>query len=194
MNKKDNFFKSFWYAITNFEKYKEFAYLKNQTVLGYVMILLLIFSVLITVALSIPILTTVHDGIGYFEKDFSELNYSEGKLNIDSQEPIYLQDDNLDAVVIFDTNATSEDENKYLEDNKSHATTIFVFSDKLIVKTVALTSYTTYEYSQIQENLGVDTFTKQDIVEQVTGNQIYKIYASIYLFLFAFAFLCVESV
>ena len=189
MNKKDNFFKSFWYAITNFEKYKEFAYLKNQTVLGYVMILLLIFSVLITVALSIPVLTTVHDGIDYFEKDFPELNYSEGKLNIDSQEPIYLQDDNLDAVVIFDTNATSEDENKYLEENKSHATTIFVFSDKLIVKTVALTSYTTYEYSQIQENLGFDTFTKQDILEQVTGNQIYKVYATIYLFLFAYAFL-----
>lgn len=189
MNKKNNFFKSFWYAITNFEKYKEFAYSKGSTVVGYVIILLLIFSVLITVALSIPVFITVKDGVNYFEKEFPELNYSEGKLNIEAQEPIYLQNEQIDAVLIVDTNATAEDENKYLEENKAHATTVLVFNEKLIVKTVALNSYTTYEYSQLQENLDFETFTKQDILDNIAGNQIYKVYASIYLFLFAYTFL-----
>lgn len=189
MNKKMNFFKSFWYAITNFEKYKEFAYLKSLDVIKYIAILLILFSLLITVALSIPVIKTVNDGIDYFEKEFPNLNYSEGKLVVDSQEPIYLQNENLDAIVLVDTNANLDEENKYLEEQKGHSTSILVFSDKLVVKTAALNSYTTYEYTQIESNFGFESFNKQDVLEQFTGNQIYRVYGSIYLFLFAYMFL-----
>lgn len=189
MSKKMNFFKSFWYAITNFEKYKEFAYLKTSEVIKYIAILLVLFSLLITVALAVPVLNTVNSGINYFEKEFPDLNYSEGKLVVDSKEPIYLQDENLDAILLVDTNATLEEEEKYLEEQKSHATAILVFSDKLVIKTAALTAYTTYEYTQIQNNFGFESFSKQDILEKITGNQIYKLYGSIYLFLFAYMFL-----
>ena len=40
--------------------------------------------------------------------------------------------------------------------------------------------------------IGIDTFTKQDIVNYLEGNGIYKVYASMYLFVFAFTFLKVS--
>jgi len=189
MEEKTNFFKSFWYAITNFEKYKEFAYFKSSTVVKYIAILLILFSLIITVALIIPTVKTINGGVEYFKEEFPDLNYSEGKLVVNSEEPIYLQDENLDAVILVDTTTTLEEEEKYLDEQKDNKTAILVFSDKLVVKTAALTSYTTYQYSNIQNNFGFDSFNKQDLLEQFTGTQAYKLYASLYLFLFAYMFL-----
>lgn len=189
MNNKLGFFKSFWCAITNFEKYKEFVFFKSTEVFKYIIILLILFSLLITVALTIPVIQTVNAGIDYFEKEFPNLNYSEGKLVVDSEEPIYLEDEKIDTIVIVDTNASLEDESKYLEEQKEHTTSIFIFSDKLVIKTAAINSYVTYEYTQLENRINFDTFTKQDILGNISGNQIYKIYIAIYLFLFTYMFL-----
>lgn len=184
MNKKTGFFKSFWYAITNFEKYKEFAFNNSLDVFKYVVILLLLFSIIITFSLVVPIINTFNNSMDYFKNEFPDLTYSEGKLTVDSEEPIYLEDKDLDAVVIVDTNVTEEEKAKYIEEQKVHATSILIFSDELVVKTTALTSYSIYEYTQLDDSLGVDTFNKQDILNNFTGNQTYKVYISIYLFLF----------
>ena len=184
MNKKTGFFKSFWYAITNFEKYKEFAFNNSLDVFKYVVILLLLFSIIITFSLVVPIINTFNNSMDYFKNEFPDLTYSEGKLTVDSEEPIYLEDKDLDAVVVVDTNATEEEKAKYIEEQKVHATSILIFSDELVVKTAALTAYSIYEYTQLDDSLGVDTFNKQDILNNFTGNQTYKVYISIYLFLF----------
>lgn len=189
MDEKIGFFKSFWCAITNFEKYKEFAYSKTTEVFKYIIIVLILFSLFITIALAIPVIKTVNDGIDYFEKEFPSLNYSEGKLTVDSEEPIYMQDERIDAIVLVDTNASLEDESKYLEEQKEHATSIFIFSDKLVVKTSALNSYITHEYTQLENRIGLDSFTKQDLLDNFSGNNIYKTYGAIYLFLFTYMFL-----
>jgi len=189
MNKKTGFFKSFWYAITNFEKYKEFAYAKGLDVVKYMATILILFSLIITVALTIPAVKTISSGVQYFQNEFPDLNYSEGKLTVHSEEPIYLEDKELDAVAVIDTDATLEEQEKYLEDEKGHTTSFLVFGDKLVVKTEALASYSTYNYTEIQDDLGLTEFTKQDVLNQVTGGQEYKIYAAIYLFLFAYMLL-----
>lgn len=189
MYKKIGFFKSFWYAITNFEKYKEFAFNNSFNVFKYVAILLILFSIIITFSLVVPIINTFNNGMDYFKNEFPNLTYSEGKLTVDSDEPIYLEDKDLDAVLLVDTNATEEEKNKYIEEQKGHATSILVFSDKLIVKTAALTAYSIYEYNQLDNSLGVDTFNKQDILNNFSGGGSYKVYISMYLFLFVFILL-----
>lgn len=189
MDKKIGFFKSFWYAITNFEKYKEFAFNNSFNVFKYVAILLILFSIIITFSLVVPIINTFNNGMDYFKNEFPNLTYSEGKLTVDSNEPIYLEDKDLDAVLLVDTNATEEEKNKYIEEQKGHATSILVFSDKLIVKTAALTAYSIYEYNQLDNSIGVDTFNKQDILNNFGGSGSYKVYISMYLFLFVFILL-----
>ncbi len=184
MNKKTGFFKSFWYAITNFEKYKEFAFNNSLNVFKYVVILLLLFSIIITFSLVVPIINAFNNSMDYFKNEFPDLTYSEGKLTVDSEEPIYLEDKDLDAVIVVDTNATEEEKAKYIEEQKVHATSILIFSDELVVKTAALTAYSIYEYTQLDDSIGVDTFNKQDILNNFTGNQSYKVYISIYLFVF----------
>ena len=184
MNKKTGFFKSFWYAITNFEKYKEFAFNNSLDVFKYVVILLLLFSIIITFSLVVPIINAFNNSMDYFKNEFPDLTYSEGKLTVDSEEPIYLEDKDLDAVIVVDTNATEEEKAKYIEEQKVHATSILIFSDELVVKTAALTAYSIYEYTQLDDSIGVDTFNKQDILNNFTGNQSYKVYISIYLFVF----------
>ena len=184
MNKKTGFFKSFWYAITNFEKYKEFAFNNSLDVFKYVVILLLLFSIIITFSLVVPIINAFNNSMDYFKNEFPDLTYSEGKLTVDSEEPIYLEDKDLDAVVIVDTNVTEEEKAKYIEEQKVHATSILIFSDELVVKNAALTSYSISEYTKLDDSLGVDTFNKQDILNNFTGDKAYKVYISIYLFLF----------
>ena len=184
MDKKIGFFKSFWYAITNFEKYKEFAFNNSLDVFKYVVILLLLFSIIITFSLVVPIINAFNNSMDYFKNEFPDLTYSEGKLTVDSEEPIYLEDKDLDAVVIVDTNVTEEEKAKYIEEQKVHATSILIFSDELVVKNAALTSYSISEYTKLDDSLGVDTFNKQDILNNFTGDKAYKVYISIYLFLF----------
>ena len=184
MNKKTGFFKSFWYAITNFEKYKEFAFNNSLSVFKYAVILLLLFSIIIAFSLVVPIINAFNNSMDYFKNEFPDLTYSEGKLTVDSEEPIYLEDKNLDAVVVVDTNATEEEKAKYIEEQKVHARSILIFSDELVVKNAALTSYSISEYTQLDDSLGVDTFNKQDILNNFTGDQAYKVYISIYLFVF----------
>lgn len=190
MQNKKGFFKSVWEAITNFESYKEFAYQSGPKVIKYAVILLVLFSLIVTVAVSIPAIRTINSGTEYFENEFPDLIYENGKLSVKSEQPIYLEsEESLDSVLLIDTNASLEKQEEYLEEQKQHKTSILLFDDKLIIKTTGLTAYTTYEYTQIQDNFNFDKLTKQDIVDKFTGANIYKIYASIYLFLFAYMLL-----
>ena len=190
MDKKIGFFKSFWYAITNFEKYKEFAFSNSLQVVKYAVILLVLFSIIVTFSLVIPFIDIFKNGMGYFKDEFPDFTYSEGKLTVNSEEPIYLEDKDTDTMLIVDTNATTDEKRaQYVEEGKAHTYLIILFSDEMCVKTANIGSYSIYEYDELSKNIGIDTFTKQDIVNYLEGNGIYKVYASMYLFVFAFTFL-----
>lgn len=189
MYKKIGFFKSFWYAITNFEKYKEFAFSNFLQVLKYAIILLILFSIIITFSLVVPLIDIFKNGIDYFKDEFPDLTYNQGILTVDSEEPIYLEDKDTDSMLIVDTTATEEKRAQYVEDEKAHTNLVLIFSDEILLKTASIPSYSIYEYDELSKNIGVDTFTKQDILSNLEGNGVYRVYVSMYLFLFAFTFL-----
>lgn len=189
MKSKTGFFKSFWYAITNFEKYKEFAYNKSSQVIKYIAIFLILFSLITTIALTVPVVNTVNDGVEYFKTEFPDLKYSEGELVVNSESTLHFVDEEMNAAILIDTNATLEQEENYLNEQKDYTTSVMMFSDKLVVKTAGLTSYTTYKYTELQEDLGFGDFNKQDVINLFSGNESFKIYFAIYLFLFAYMFL-----
>ena len=99
----------------------------------------------------------------------------------------FFENKDTDTMLIVDTNATTDEKRaQYVEEGKAHTYLIILFSDEMCVKTANMPSYSISKYN---ETIGVDTFTKQDIVNYLEGNGIYKVYASMYLFVFAFTFL-----
>ena len=166
MDKKIGFFKSFWYAITNFEKYKEFAFSNSLQVVKYAVILLVLFSIIVTFSLVIPLIDIFKNGMGYFKDEFPDFTYSEGKLTVNSEEPIYLEDKDTDTMLIVDTNATTDEKRaQYVEEGKAHTYLIILFSDEMCVKTANIGSYSIYEYDELSKNIDFEKLKNMDIME-----------------------------
>lgn len=152
-----NFFKKFWTSITDFEGYEELAAGSTFKTIIYIIILTLIFTAVI-VGINIVKLNSSVDSIkDYVSKNIEDLTYKDGKLEVKTEEPIIIEnEENIIPIIIIDTQ-NYENEAEYLEKTqnyreklKAYNIGIILLDDHLVIRNSMLTEENdTIEYDKI---------------------------------------------
>ena len=183
-NKKNNFFKNFLKSIKDLDKYEDFAIESPKTAFKYFLKLILIFVVIIAIFYTYQIMNNTNKVYSNLVNKIPDFSYSQGSLNINSQEPIII-DDYKDSFgkIIIDTNISENEIEKYEKESG-----ILFLKDKCIVLSNTMGSIT-YNYADLASNYNITEFTKQDIIEYVQGLNIVSVSISIYLVIAIYLFM-----
>lgn len=88
---KMGFFQRVYHAVKDFEKYQDFAIEGLHTAFKYILKLLLVFVTLLTIVTGYKAYLFFQEGSEYFKNSFPELQFENGILRVDQEEPIILE-------------------------------------------------------------------------------------------------------
>ena len=181
---KNPFYKKVWYSITKFEKYPNMAAEGVGRTIGYLCLLMFIFSVFMAIALLIKLNGVTKQGIDFLDKSFTEINYKNGILSV---KPEKNSKSSLGNVIINTGELTPEQKTQY-ENTTSNNLEFIWLNDKVIAKFSS--NSMTYYYKDILGGMGIEEFNKTVLItfmrNLINRPQLYIIYGiiiTIYTFL-----------
>lgn len=183
--KSMNFFKKLWTSIKDFEKYEEFAAESWLKAIKYMLIITLLFTLVITIAYTYKFYLTVKDVRNYIENNIEEISYTDGKLNVKSDEKIeIISEDNIIPAVIVDTSEEANiDEN--LKKVEPYQVGIVFSSDRVILQSSFLAENETIYYSDILEN---DISNKAELLEMISFSNASGLYFTFFITILIYLF------
>jgi len=186
---KKGFFKKIWYSIDKVEKYSELSAEGFGKAIKYLATLIIILAIISSAVTVYRTSSEVKNLAQYIEDASPELNYNDGILTIDSQEPII--GDTADfGKIIIDTKADKEEDiNKYMNEIQNEENSIIILKDKIILKEIGLQGTIDYSYKDFFSEKGITEFNKQDLVKYLTGNNMIPLYLNLFLVLFIYTFI-----
>lgn len=189
-DKKDGFFKKLWNSITKIEKYPEMAAQGLGKAFTYICKVVAILAIILCLGMIYQAYQMLQEGISYLQNEFPEFSYKDGILTVNSETPITISaEDSYVGETIIDT-ITEDKEmiNKYIKQVEDYGDGIIVLKDRVIVKNGAITGTIEYEYKQMLEQMGINEFQKQDVINYINSPQILNIYVSIFITIFVYSF------
>jgi len=187
---KMNFFKRIITSIKDFDKYQIFALEKTSTAIKYLMLLMLIFSMVIAATFTLQFKVSLDDAIKYFNENIYEVTYKEEILSInEGNEKIILTDKEILPIVIINTTASQEQQNKYIDDISKYDSGIILLKDRIIYRNEMLTQDIEYSYKDIANNYGITEFGKQEVMDVVTDFDTIQVYYSFFIATFIYMFI-----
>ena len=187
---KKGFFKKVKLSICNIEKYPELAIEGVPKAITYLIKLIAIFVLVLSISMIITTSKNVKEGIKYIEKEFPEFSYKEGTLDVNVEEKIKIENNEYFGKVIVDTKTEKEEEkNKYIDEINEKGNGIIILKDKMILRNPAIAGTTTFEYKDLMGQIGVQEFTKEDILNYANGKMMYSLYFSLFLVIFIYGFM-----
>lgn len=167
-------YKKIWLSITKFERYPEMATEGVGRALGYLAWLIFMFSIILAVCFMIKFVGLARKGIDFIDKNFNEINYSEGVLTVDN---IYKSTTTDFGNVIVNTEELTDDQVRELENKKALTNVeITCLREFVIIKQHDEQIVKIY-YKDILDNFEIKEFNKSTIVnylnKQFSGPKIY---------------------
>ena len=187
---KKGFFKKLWYSITKVEKYPEMATEGVGMALKYIILLVMILSLILAIWITYDGIKVINNAADYLQNDFPEFSYQEGRLKVDSNEPVIIENNQISGKIIIDTNTDLEEEiNEYTKSIGEYSNGIIVLNDKVLITNPNIKgSVISYEYNEIFKNMEIKNFSKQDIINYKNSNEIFKLYISLFIVIFIYSF------
>ena len=189
-NKKEGFFKKLWNSITKIEKYPEMAAQGLGKAFTYICKVVAILAIILCLGMIYQAYQMLQEGISYLQNEFPEFSYKDGILTVNSETPITISaEDSYVGETIIDTSTEDKEiVNQYIEQVEDYGDGIIVLKDRVIVKNGAITGTIEYEYKQMLEQMGINEFQKQDVINYINSSQILNIYVSIFITIFVYSF------
>ena len=185
--KKQGFFKSVKNSIFNFDSYQEFALEDTKKGIGYFLKLLVLFSIIVSIIFSVlQVTNTIPKVKSFIANDLPNFSYSNGILNVESDDAVTIDKIADNVLVIADTKDLDESKIKEYKDKIDlYDVGILILKDKIYIKN-------SYNSEGIQEmpmsNLGSiygkNEFTKQDVVNDINNVNMLSLCISLILTVF----------
>ena len=188
---KMNFFNKVKYSIFKIEKYPDMAAEGVGKAISYISILVAILAVILCIGMLYQTHDLLQDGIHYIQNEFPEFSYKEGILKVESENVITIsEDDSVMGKTIIDTKAEDEQTiNQYINSVTESGEGIIILKDKTIIKSSGVAGTVSYSYKDALEQLGINEFKKQDVINYANSSQIVTLYVSVFLTVFVYAFI-----
>lgn len=186
---KKGFFKKVWYSIDKIEKYSELSAEGFGRTIKYLCILMIILSIISSVVTVYKTSLEIKDIAQYINENSPEFTYSDGTLQVDSEEVVTDNSSNYGKVII-DTKTDSEEQiNQYINQVSDEENAIIILKNKLILKEVGIEGTTDYNYKDLFEEMGITEFNKQQLVDYLTSSNMMSLYLNLLLVLFIYTFI-----
>lgn len=187
--KENSFIKKFISSIKDFEKYPEMAVESFRSVCKYLIILIAIFTLIVTAVSVYDVSKDINSGIEYFKNEIPNLSFSNNRLTVETTEPIKLTNiPNALDLLIIDTNEITNDQiNSYETELGKHSTGAILLSDKVILNLGNGTI--TYTYEKLAQNYKIGDMTKETILNYLSGSNMAMIYVGIYIMSYIYLFI-----
>ena len=132
-----NFFKKVWYSITKFEKYPEMATEGLGRALKYLAMMCAFITVFMTISSFIEMKKVVFNLSEYIEQNIPEFSYEDGQIQMDTEEPIIIdniQYDGINRIIINPLLESDEEKEKFeAELNKYQEGAKYVKHNRLLM-------------------------------------------------------------
>lgn len=200
MNNKEevvniNFFKKVWYSITKFEQYPAMATEGLKRAIKYLIMLTAIVTVFVMIGSILQMKTLVSDLAKYVEDNIPEFSYAEGKITMDTENPIVINEveyTGIDRIVINTLTENDEQKEQVEKDNAKAGTTIFFFNDEIVLKSQFEKDETVrqvYTYSDFIANYTgkyIEEFNKIEFIQYLTSGEMTNFYIQYGLTMFIY--------
>jgi len=192
---KVSFFKKIWYSITKFEQYPTMAMEGLKRAIKYLIFLTAIVTLFVMVGSLLQMKTLVGDLAKYVQDNLPEFSYSDGKLAVQSETPIVIENieySGIDRIIINTLTETDEQKEQVEKDNLITGTTIFFFNDEIILKSKSESdevvrqpyTYSNFIAGYTGENL--EQFNKTEFVQFLTSEKMGAFYGNYALSIFIY--------
>ena len=185
------FFTKLWNSITKIEKYPDMAAEGVPRAITYISKLIVIWAIVLCLGVMYQANQMLKEGTQYLENEFPEFYYSDGVIDVQTETPITIsEDDSILGQTIIDTKTEDEQTiNKYIKELEQTGRGIVILKDKLILKNGSVAGTINYNNKEIFEQVGITEFSKQDVINYANSSQIFSLYFSIFLTVFVYAFI-----
>ena len=202
-NDKLSFFKKIKMSIFDFDGYQNLAAEKISRTVGYIVLLILIFSIVITLSYVYQMNKMINKTRNYIETEIAEITYENYELSItkDNGED-YSEidvDDLLTAKIIINTQTTDEEQiQKSIDEISSQENGILILKDRIIIKNEFVSDVSEYSYKDISEEYNINKIDKNEIINMLSGQNvtrflvIFAITMLIYMFILYFSSILID--
>lgn len=203
--KKSSFFKRLKTSIFDFDGYQDLATEKIGRTIGYIAILMLIFSIIVSAVYTFQIFGLINKSRNYIDTQISEIKYENDNLTVipKGDENVITLDlnDLISAKVIINTQS---DDEKQIQDSvneiKNADNGILLLKDKVIVKDALSNDTNEIDYKTICERFNIDlsNISKDSILNSLSGKDInialvmFFVKAIIYMFILYFSTVLID--
>lgn len=183
-NRKMNFFVRVYKSITNFDTYTQFASEPISRAIKYIIVLVLIFSIIVTIFYVSSFKSKISDGILYLKENVEDISFNNKMLSYNNNKcSIYNEEKNIIPIVIVDT---SEEPNieEYKEKVKLYNYGFILLKDRMMVFIMSEgmeNQFTTISYSDYY----IENMSREEILNSFNNIGIY-IFIGIMMFIAEF--------
>lgn len=170
--KKQVFLKNVKNSIFNFDSYQEFAMQDMKKGIFYFLKLSILFSVVISIVFAaLQVTVTVPTVKKFIEGDIPNFSYSNGTLDLQSEEPVTIDKIADDVLIIADTKELDDAKiNEYKDKINLYEIGVLILKDKIYLKNAyTLSGIQEMKLSDIESVYGKSEFTKQDILNDMNS-------------------------
>lgn len=188
--KKRGFFQKVWESITKIEKYPDMAAEGIGRAFSYLCKIIAILAIVLCLGMVYQTYKMLQEGIEYLQNEFPEFSYKDGVLNVSSDKPITIsEDDSYVGKTIIDTKTEEQTENQYINEIEESGSGMIILKDKVILKNGSVAGTINYNYSELLEQIGITEFTKQNVINYVNSSQVISLYVSVFITIFVYSFM-----
>ena len=188
---KLRFHKKVWNSISKIETYPEMAAEGVKSAIKYLVKIVAILTVVVCLGIVYQTNSLIQKGVKYLQNEFPDFSYKDGILDVPSDNEIkVLAGENFIGKVIVDTKTEDETKiNQYINEVIENEEGIIVLKDRIIIKNSAVVGTISYTYKEAFEQMGINEFTKQDVINYASSGQILTLYFSLFLTIFIYSFI-----
>ena len=165
---KLSFFKKLKISIFDFDGYHDLAAEKISRTIGYIVLLMLIFSIVISLAYTFKFNQIINGIANYIDTEISEISYENYNVNIvpkNEEEITKIDGDSLDATIIINTQTDEEQKiNKTIDDIKSQKNGILILKDRIIIKNEIMNDTIEYSFKDLFETYNINEISKTEVL------------------------------
>lgn len=190
--KKQGFFKNVKNSIFNFDSYQEFAMQDMKKGIFYFLKLSILFSVVISIVFAaLQVTVTVPTVKKFIEGDIPNFSYSNGTLDLQSEEPVTIDKIADDVLIIADTKELDDAKiNEYKDKINLYEIGVLILKDKIYLKNAyTLSEIQEMKLSDLENIYGKSEFAKQDILNDINSINMVSLCISLAITVFLGFFL-----
>ena len=172
--KKTPFFIKIKNAIFSFDEYSNFSEEKVSLAIKYLLKIVLLFSLIIAIALTIRVINISNELISQFKNECPEFSFKNYVLSIEGDnKKIVKGDDNGYFGIVVDNQSSNLND---VEESKNYQRVVGILKDKVVIKN-SDGKEESATYKQLNERYNLSEVNKETLVNYLSGSNLTKIYA-----------------